>query len=182
MKTPILKGPRIILRPIKVSDAKNFVNWYKDKDVMIWFDHRFLKAGLKEVQSIIRKSFKNKETSNNVIINENAELIGSCDFKILSEDNRIMRFGIMIGDKKNWGKGYAGECVKLVADYTFRKKKFNRLELTVSSRNIRGLKAYVKAGFVQEGTMRKYRWNKITERFEDETIMSILKKDWLKNN
>ena len=38
MKIPALKGPRVILRPLKVKDAENYVRWFSDKEVMKYFN------------------------------------------------------------------------------------------------------------------------------------------------
>lgn len=179
MKMPILKGPRVTLRPMQVADAVNYIKWFKDPEVMLYFQQRYYKFSLKKEVAYIKASFKKPDVFKGSIINEKGEHIGSCDFKIYSEEKKIARFGIMIGRKDCWGKGYAGECIKLVADYVFEKMKYHRLELTVSEPNKKAIKAYTKAGFVMEGTMRSYRWNKISKQYEDECLMSILRDEWL---
>ena len=44
--------------------------------------------------------------------------------------------------------------------------------------NKRALSAYKKAGFKLEGVMRRYHWNLVTKKFEDEGMLSILKEEW----
>lgn len=178
MRQPILKGPRLTLRPISLTDASNFVRWFRDKKVA-----RFLlkqqPISLKKERQFIRKVRREKNHFIWSIFNELGRHIGSTGLK-LDKQNQRGNFGIMIGEKNQWGKSYAGECIKLLADFLFKRLKFNRFELEVYMKNERALKAYKKAGFVLEGVRRHYRQNRITGRLEDEGIMSILKKDWKK--
>src|SRR3989338_4292601 len=146
MNGPTLKGPRITLRPIKLSDAPNYVRWFVDKKVI-----RYLASQepltLKKEYEYINKQAKNKNSINYAIINEEKKHIGSAGFNEVNWKDKRAVFGIVIGEKDQWGKGYAGECIKVLAYYLFKKLKFNRFELDVSVANTRGVKAYQKAGF-----------------------------------
>lgn len=180
MKKLLLQNKHVTLRPIKLVDAVFFVRWLSDRDVA-----RYLLAQntytLAEEKKWIRKMQRSDKEIIWTIENENSELIGNTGLRLSLKDKRA-NFGIMIGEKKAWGKGYAGEVLSLLLDYAFKKLKCERFELEVSMDNERGLRAYKKAGFVLEGIRRQYKYNKITKKIEDEGIMSILKTDWLKKN
>ena len=179
MKGPILKGPRITLRPIKLSDAPNYVCWFDDKKVIKYLASQE-PLTLKKEYEYIKNLARNKNNINYAIINEEKKHIGSAGFHEINWKDKRAVFGIVIGEKDQWWKGYAGECIKVLADYLFKKLKFNRFELDVSVANSRGVKAYKKAGFIFEGVKRKHHFNKVTKKFEDTAFMSILRADWLK--
>jgi len=179
MKGPILKGPRITLRPLKLSDAPNYVRWFSDKNVIKYLALQE-PITLKEECKYIKNLTRDKSHINYAIINEEKKHIGSAGFNGINKKDKRAAFGIFIGEKDQWGKGYAGECIKLLANYLFKKLKFNRFELEASVANTRGVKAYKKAGFVLEGVRRKWHFNKITRKFEDVAFMGILREDWLK--
>jgi len=179
MKGPILKGPRITLRPLKLSDAPNYVRWFSDKKVIKYLSNQE-PLTLKKEYKYIKNLARDKNNINYAIINEEKKHIGSAGFVTFNIKDKRAVFGIVIGEKDQWGKGYAGECIKLLANYLFKKLKFNRFELYVYTENARGVKAYQKAGFVLEGIKRKYHFNKVTRKFEDAAFMGMLREDWLK--
>jgi len=56
-------------------------------------------------------------------------------------------FGLMIGEKSAWGKGYASETTSLVVEYAFEDLSLRRVELGVELENQAAVRAYQKAGF-----------------------------------
>ncbi|HBX16426.1 MAG: GCN5-related N-acetyltransferase [Candidatus Magasanikbacteria bacterium GW2011_GWC2_41_17] len=176
MKGPILSGKRIKLQPIKLADAPHFVRWFGDKKVAVYL-LRQKPITLPEEKAWIKKMLRAKDKIIWSIFNENWKLIGNTGLTIDAK-NKAASFGIVIGEKDQWGKGYAGECLKLIGNFVFKKLKYNRLELEVYMKNKRALRVYEKAGFLLEGVKRQKLKNAITKKFEDEGVMSILSKEW----
>ena len=163
MKVPILKGNRVTLRPLKVKDAENYVRWFKDKEVLNYTTQNYYRVSLEKERKFIRsQQHKNNEKRKQytfAIINEEGKHIGGTGLNVKLNKKRI-EWGIVIGEKSEWGKGYAGECAKLCLDFAFKKLKANRVELYLSIENKRGLQAYKKSGFKLEGVLRKAKYNK----------------------
>lgn len=165
---------------IHLSDAERYVHWFKDKEVVRYL---LLQTGftLAEERKYIRGVRKQKDHFNYAIITETGKHIGGSGTSLFPRDKRA-EIGIVIGDKAEWGKGYAAEALCLIADYILRKLKYNRLELKVFMVNKQALRVYKKVGFKLEGVMRQAHWNMITKRFEDDGLMAILWKDWIKKH
>jgi len=72
-----------------------------------------------------------------------------------------------------WGKGYGSmmldEVIRLVTTMGYR-----RIELTVASLNFQAINLYEKAGFRNEGTLKKYTYLKSEDRFIDEQVMALI--------
>lgn len=134
---------------------------------------------LKVEKAYLRKLPKDKEHFNYAIITENGIHIGGSGTTLYPKDKRA-KFGIVIGEKTEWNKGYGTEALKLIADFVLKKLGYNRFELCVEMSNKGAVRAYKKVGFKLEGVKRQKRWNIITKKFEDEGVMSILKKEWIK--
>ena len=180
MKNITLKGPRITLRPVKLSDAPAFLRWFRDKKVIKYLlSQNQWALSLEQEQKYLRARFKDKNLYFRSVENEDGELIGNTRISLNTNDRRAT-FGIVIGEKSQWGKGYAGEILNLWKEFVFEKLKYNRLELIVQMNNTSAVHAYKKAGFVLEGVQRKCAWNLVTKKFEDDGIMSILRSEWLK--
>lgn len=180
MKGPILKGKRIILRPIAFEDAPVFVSWFKDPEVVQYMSPKIYKINLAEEKKYIKKVLKEKNELVYAILNKQKKLVGSVAIHLDSRMSNNAGFGIVIGDKTEWGKGYAGECINLLTDLVFKKLKINRLQLTVFVENKRAFKAYKKAGFKLEGRLREQVLSRVDGKYHDEYIMSILRSEWLK--
>ena len=65
-------------------------------------------------------------------------------------------YGIMIGDKSEWGKGYAFEASEAVINYCFNNIKLNEITLGVVDINYSALKLYEKLGFKKCGLIKDY--------------------------
>ena len=167
------------MRPIKLSDAADYIKWFKDKEVV-----RFLGANLfnikeKGVRDYFKKVLKNKSKLIWAIVAPDQKHIGNTSLH-LDKLNKRSDFGIVIGDKNYWGNGYATECLKILGDYVFKKLKFNRLQLTVFTDNRRAVRAYQKVGFKKEGILRKHIYAWVGKKYCDEYAMSVLRSEWIK--
>ncbi len=172
----ILKGKKVILRPIRLTDAERFVKWFNDKEVNKFLNYRSLtlKAEKKYIKD--RLAGKMKDSLHFCVDTLDGTHIGATSFDSISKIYRRATFGIVIGDKKYWNSGYGSEAAKLIIDYGFKKLKFHRIDLDVYSYNPRAIKVYKRLGFKIEG--RKIEYTKLGNKFYDALTMSILDRDW----
>jgi len=90
--------------------------------------------------------------------------------------NRNATFGIAIGEKAYWDKGYGTEATRLMLNYGFGTLNLHRITLWVFDFNSRGLHIYQKLGFVEEGRKRESVFR--GGRYQDEILMGILESEW----
>jgi len=180
MKSPIIKGERVVLRPIKLADAQNYVRWFSDGEVMRYFHYAMYKITLKKEQKWIREQWR-KQDAVNWVVEVNGKHIGGTGIT-LHKKEKTGTWGIILGDKSEWGKGFAVEVINLCADYYFKKFNGERFELIVEMGNEKALKAYKKAGFKFEGAKRSCGYNPLLKKRIDIGFMSILREEWLKKN
>lgn len=74
------------------------------------------------------------------------------------------------------GKGYGTEALNWLADWAFNYGNLHSLRLTTSSKNMSGIHAYKKVGFVEEGRLRESSW--INGEWTDTLCMSLLEWEW----
>ena len=84
--------------------------------------------------------------------------------------------GLFIGDKSCWNKGYGTEVMRLLLQHGFGTLNLNRIFLRVDTENLGGIRAYEKAGFVQEARLRQADYRE--GRYCDDLIMSVLRSEW----
>lgn len=172
----ILKGDKIILRPIKMSDAPRFARWFSDPEVHQFLALRRKNITLKEERGFLRKKLSDKSQCNFAIETIDGTHIGSVGFKLVPLDKRAT-LGIAIGDKRYWGKGCGKDAMKIILRYGFQKLRLHKIELEAYSYNSRAIAVYEKLGFRQEGVRRDYTLWK--NKFYDCFSMGILKNEWL---
>ena len=83
--------------------------------------------------------------------------IGNTGLHEIDHHHRTATFGILIGEKDCWGKGYGTETARLMLDYGFTALSLHNILLTVASYNERGIRAYLRAGFREIGRRRESR-------------------------
>jgi RimJ/RimL family protein N-acetyltransferase len=107
---------------------------------------------------------------------ETWKLIGNCGFFNYDQRNANAEFGIMIGEKSYWNKGYGTEAVRLLVKHGFQTVNLNRIYLRVLENNLRAIRAYEKAGFTHEGRQRQADFR--DGRYIDLLVMSTLRSEF----
>ena len=111
-----------------------------------------------------------------IALKKDDRLIGNTAFHAVHTKDRNAGFGILIGDKTEWDRGYGTEATALMVEYGFRTLNLNRIWLHVYEYNARGQRAYEKVGFRVEGTLRKHCYREGT--YWDVIVMGILREEW----
>ncbi|OGF24274.1 hypothetical protein A3H09_02875 [Candidatus Falkowbacteria bacterium RIFCSPLOWO2_12_FULL_45_13] len=181
MKGPTLKGKKIILKPLVIRQAENYMRWLKDSEVTKFLSNDFSSLNLKREKEFIKKSNRNKTNLRWAIYTKTGAHIGNTGLhEIDRKKNLKASWGVMIGEKSYWGQGLGTDVLKTVLKYCFGKLKLNRVELGVFKFNPRGIRCYKKCGFKIEG-IKKQSVRK-NGKFVDEIIMGITKDDYNKLN
>ncbi len=175
-------GHRIRFRAVERGDLPTFVTWLNDPEVQqgIMIHHPFSQA---EEENWYEGMIKHPIDEHVMGIEagetdpeageEQWKLIGSLAFNEIDWRNRAAEFGIMIGDKKYWNRGYGTEAVLLLVNHGFNTLNLNRIFLRVFENNPRAIRAYEKAGFVHEGRLRQAEFR--DGKYIDVLMMSRLK-------
>lgn len=83
-------------------------------------------------------------------------------------------FFIAIGDPADWSKGFGGEATRLICDFAFETLNLQRIQLHVWANNEPAIRAYERAGFEREGTLRRAMFH--AGSHEDFLVMAKLRK------
>jgi RimJ/RimL family protein N-acetyltransferase len=182
---PYLYGHNLRLRSVERTDIPQFLRWINDPEVVenlevyapmgtveeeVWFDA--MKARPIDEHALVIEVHPEGSDDKWVVI-------GNTSFFPINQKARSVEIGIMIGEKDYWNKGYGTETMRTMSRYGFEELNLNRIWLRVYDTNPRARKAYEKAGFVYEGTLRQAEYKH--GRYIDVHVMSILKSDWIKN-
>jgi RimJ/RimL family protein N-acetyltransferase len=175
----MLYGKHIRLRGDERNDLPKFIEWLNDPDV-----RRYLVVSMPISQATEEQWFENmlkqprEEHSLAIEIKdgEGWRLIGNCGFFDLNWRVRSAEVGLFIGDKSCWNKGYGTEVMLRLLRHGFETLNLNRIYLRVDSENLGGIRAYQKAGFIQEACLREADFR--DGKYRDNLIMSVLRSEW----
>lgn len=178
-KKVFLKNNRLYLRKFEKSDiSDNYLSWLKDPELT-----KFMCAGgpLSTKKDLFEYYRHFKANKNDflfaIILNQENKHIGNLRLGPVEWNHKRTEFGILIGDKKNWGKGFAVEAIKTASRHAFEDLCLNRINIFVVEENKSAVAAYKRAGFKIEGCLRENYWLK--GKSFNTLLMGLLKKEFI---
>jgi RimJ/RimL family protein N-acetyltransferase len=172
-----MKGKSVYLRPIKKQNMESFYKAVQDEELryMTGTRNTFTMEQLNEHYERITNDDSRYDFA--ICLLDSDDLLGDLSILEIDQINRKAGFRIALHNINYLSKGFGTEAVQLALHYTFEILNLNRLQLEVFSHNTRGIKAYEKAGFKMEGTIRESLY--LNNQYFDEIIMGMLKEDYL---
>jgi RimJ/RimL family protein N-acetyltransferase len=80
--------------------------------------------------------------------------VGVCSLESIDERPRSAVLGIWVAER-HWERGYGADAVRTLCLFGFREMNLQRIGLSVYEMNNRARRAYEKAGFREEGRLRR---------------------------
>lgn len=175
----MIYGDRIRFRAPEKEDLPVFVRWLNDPEVRAGLA-MYLPISLANEEKWFQSMLERPQDEHPLCIecqqDDGWKLIGNCGFFEVQPIARSAEFGIMIGEKSYWNKGFGTEAVQLLLKLGFETLNLNRIFLRVFETNPRAIRSYEKAGFVLEGRHRQAHY--LDGKFVDVIHMGILRSEW----
>lgn len=134
-----------------------------------------LEEQVRRLEDAIQKRDAAERYAFGIFLQDSGELIGDITlFNVVREPLHTCMVGYCL-DKRQNGKGYMTEAIRLAVRFAFGEGKFHRIEAGVMPRNPGSMRALEKAGFQREGLARKN--VKINGTWEDHWMFAILEED-----
>ena len=151
MKAEILHSERLLLKPLSLEHlSEMYVQWMNDPDV-----NQYLETGGDYTLEKL-KTFLTEVESNDILfwgihVKSNDLHIGNIKIDPVNEKHGLCEYGILMGNKSEWGKGYAKEASLRIIDYCFNDLGLRKMTLGVIEDNLAAVNLYKKLGFITEG-------------------------------
>jgi RimJ/RimL family protein N-acetyltransferase len=174
----MIVGEKVRLRALQEEDAEDCWRWFNDWEMLRNLNQRYPISRLAE-REIVERLMKPKPNDKTYAIEtlDGGLYLGNAGLHQISCEDRRALFGIFIGDKKYWGKGYGTDATRAIVRFGFEQMNLNRIELQVFADNEPGIRCYEKVGFVREAVQRQFRYRE--GRYVDAIVMGILRDDYL---
>jgi len=179
MRRVFLESKNIFLRPLSKEDRfDNYANWLNDQETTLFMGSGRFPATMEGLKEYIDSYNKNKDGMLlGIFLKKSSRHIGNITLHQINWKDRHAEIGILIGDKKSRGKGYAMEAIKLVAAHAFNKLNLRKLYTGMVKDNEASRRTFEKVCFKVEGILREHFY--LNGKYLDCYRMGLLKRDFL---
>ncbi len=158
----MIKGKKIYLVPFNDDHlhSPDYLSWLRDYEVIKYIGREeYLEpVSFEEVKQYVEDVWKNEFCSFYAMCAiDTGDFIGTIKINYLNAAGRksgIADIGIMIGNRKFWGKGMATDALTATCAYAFSELKARKLTAGALAPNQAVIRAFQKIGFVVEGRLR----------------------------
>jgi RimJ/RimL family protein N-acetyltransferase len=175
----MIRGEKVGLREVRRSDLANFLQWFNDPEVTQYLSMSLPMTEMAEEKWVEGLAERAGTHAHFVIValDDSTEIpIGTIGLDTINNKDHNAAFGIAIGDKDYWNKGYGTEAARLIIDYGFGELNLHRINSNVYEFNERSRRMHLRVGFIEEGRQRELIYRK--GRYRDLVMLGILKEEW----
>ena len=174
---PEITTGRLLLRPIKKTDAPAILFLRSDETVMQYIDREKTKT-LEEAEGFIQKIKDSLEANEGImwaiaLKDQPGILIGTIGYWRLIKQHYRAEVGYML-HPASWNMGIMKEALKAVIDYGFNVMKLHSIEAHINPDNIASGMLLEKTGFTREAYFKEDFY--FRGKFIDSAVYSLLNK------
>jgi RimJ/RimL family protein N-acetyltransferase len=173
----VIRGEKVVLRPVERADLPRFVRWFADPDVRRYL-LIYLPLSLAQEERWFEGMLNSVERQESVLMaieTLDGVHIGNIGLHRIDWKNRSTELGIVIGEKSFWNQGLGTDAIRTLLGLAFGEMNLHRVYLHVDADNARGIRCYERAGFTHEGVLRDAVFREGV--YHDQHVMSVLEKD-----
>lgn len=148
MKNIDLESERLLYKRVSAEHiSSTYVSWINDPQVNQYLEIRG-NYNIDLLTTYINHSYDNAIYFWAIHLKGSNKHIGNIKIDPINLEDNSGEYGILMGDKTEWGKGYAKEASLTILNYCFEKLKLSKVTLGVVEENINAVSLYKKIGFV----------------------------------
>ncbi|MBQ8072614.1 MAG: GNAT family N-acetyltransferase [Clostridia bacterium] len=176
---PVLETSRLILRPLRMRDARDLFSWCADPQVaryVLWSAHQSPRE-TRDYIRYMRHLYRERMPSSWGIVNRDGDqVIGTIGLMAWSPENSSCEIGYSLA-RECWGRGFMTEAASRLIRSLFEDLGVNRIEARHDLRNPASGRVLEKCGMLKEGVLRSGIINK--GETVDIALWAILKSDFV---
>ena len=175
MSFPTLTTERLVLRPLRVSDADALHSIFADEDAMTWWSsgpHESVEETLAYISQNCEPPYSPTWA---ITIAGNDTAIGWV--VLLPRRDGVREIGYILS-RDNWGSGIAKEAASRVIEHGFDELKLRRIFADADPDNLASCGLLERLGFEKEGYLRQEWETHIGVR--DSVLFGLLSHEWKK--
>ena len=182
----LIEGDRVYLKPFgreHLTDL-NYFEWLRTIEVVQWLGRDEYLNGIsyEEVEEYVEDVWSNPYRHfYAVYFKDLDEFIGTATINFINQEQEKRKtadIGIMIGERKYWGKGLGRDILASISKFAFSSMAARKLTAGAMSPNVGVIKAFERVGFKEEGRIRNHLVDK-DGHYVDHVLLGCFKEELL---
>jgi len=153
MPTTAPEDLEVMLRPVTLEDVTpTYVAWLQDPEVNQYLETRFSPQTLETVRAFVQRMLASSdEFLFAICAGTDCRHVGNIKVGPIKKYHNIADVSLFIGDRGVWGRGVATRAIAQITRHAFDVLKVRKLAAGVYGPNAGSAKAFLRAGYKQEG-------------------------------
>lgn len=149
---------RLILRELRPADCSaDYVAWLADPEVNQYLETRHRPQDQASIVAFIEAAAaSDREFLFGMFLRAGGRHIGNIKVGPIHPYHRLADVSLFVGARDCWGRGYAAEAIAAVSRYAFETLGVLKLSASMYARNEGSRRAFLKAGYSEEGLRRAH--------------------------
>lgn len=149
---------RLYLRELTVDDcSEEYVSWLSDPTVNRFLETRHAVQDAASVRSFVeRMAAKEDEFLYGIFLQESERHVGNIKVGPIRREHSLADVSLLLGARDVWGQGIATEAIRAISIHAFTTLGVAKLSASMYSANEGSRRAFIKAGFADEGLRRAH--------------------------
>ena len=177
MRMPTLETPRLVLRRVAMSDARDLYAYGRDPEVarhVLWEPYRSEADARSYVRFLQRQYRGDQPSSWGIVYKPHNKMVGTIGFMWWNHDHNSAEVGYSLA-REYWNHGLMTEALRAAIRFGFDEMQLHRIEAQHETSNPASGRVMEKVGMRKEGVLRGRLYNK--GRFVDVALYAILRGD-----
>ena len=177
-----IRTERLLLRPLRYRDAKDFYEYAKDEQVakyVLWDAHTSLNQTKAILHSQMIQCRQEGLFTMAITMKETRRMVGTIGLVDRDWDNHTAEVGFSLA-RVFWGQGLMTEALKAYLRFLFEQNIVHRIEARHDVDNPASGSVMKKAGMKEEGLMKDRIYYKM--RYASVRLYAAIQGEWLKEN
>jgi ribosomal-protein-alanine N-acetyltransferase len=151
-----LESERLVYKRVSLAHlSEDYVGWLNDPEISRFIE----KSGdytLDKLRAFLTDVQEKDLLFWGIHLKSNGLHLGNIKIDPINERHGFGEYGILMGRKAEWGKGYAKEASQTIMDFCFKTIKLRKMTLGVVVDNTAAVNLYKSLGFDIEGFYKKH--------------------------
>ena len=176
------QGEKVKLRAVEMRDMKTFASWEQDTETAQYFDAIHFPLSAERLHGRVASLARAEGKDDGyywIIENLDGQAVGLICTYACNRRCGTFRYGVIV-TRSYWGRGYAGEAIRIVLRFYFRELGYQKVIAGIYAFNERSLQLHEHLGFRQEGRLRRMIYT--NGEYHDEYLLGMLREEFEEND